>query len=401
MPCETYCNSAHDIDSLNTAALSGTSVIFRGGKERSLRGFDGEIGWRVPIFAGDAMQQLRIYGGAYKFYADEVNKVQGPRGRAEWTFDEIPQLWEGSRFTLGTEVQNDGPRGTQAFAVARLRVPLQLFGEPVSKLTPMERRMADPTVRDVDIISRAGAFGPQETATTTASGRALTVLSSATTTGAAMPGAVTAAGANSTVILSGSFTTTGTTTLNSGQTLMGGGALSVRSPSGRLATVALPTATITGNVGAANVTLELANNSTVTGLTINASDATNSVFAIRAAGVSGATVSNSTITATTAGGAGTRAVIINTASSNVTLSGNSITATGGASALAVEVGNSSVTVTGNTLSASGTSGLNAYAALSTATILTGSSGNTAGSGSCSNAGGNTGQISFTNTTTCP
>ena len=80
----------HDVDSLNTAELSGTSVIFRGGEERALAGFDGEVGWRVPLFESNAGQQLRVYGGGYRFYADGVDPVQGPRGRLDRTYDEVP-----------------------------------------------------------------------------------------------------------------------------------------------------------------------------------------------------------------------------------------------------------------------------------------------------------------------
>ncbi|MFA6021760.1 MAG: inverse autotransporter beta domain-containing protein, partial [Rhodospirillales bacterium] len=49
-----------EVDSLNTAELSGTSVIFRGGEEHSLGGFDGEIGWRLPLFDAESGTNLRL-----------------------------------------------------------------------------------------------------------------------------------------------------------------------------------------------------------------------------------------------------------------------------------------------------------------------------------------------------
>src|SRR3546814_18634060 len=85
-------------------------------------------------------------------------------------FDEVPGLWFGSRFSLGAEWQHDEPRGSQGFLSARLRIPLQIFGQPSSDRTPMERRMAGPVVRDVDVVSQSGAFGKPETATANASG---------------------------------------------------------------------------------------------------------------------------------------------------------------------------------------------------------------------------------------
>lgn len=119
---------SHEVESLNTAAIEGTTVVFRGGEERSLRGFDGEIGYRIPVFKAEGDTQWRVFAGAYRFYADGVDMVQGPRVRTELTFDELPFLWEGSRMTWGGEFQDD-LRGKTGFVTARLRIPLQVFGD--------------------------------------------------------------------------------------------------------------------------------------------------------------------------------------------------------------------------------------------------------------------------------
>lgn len=94
---------SHAVDTLNTAEVSGTSVIFRGGEERSLSGFDAEVGWRLPFFDSEAAQQLRLYAGGYRFTGDidAVPDVQGPRLRAEMVFDEVPGLWDGARLAPG------------------------------------------------------------------------------------------------------------------------------------------------------------------------------------------------------------------------------------------------------------------------------------------------------------
>lgn len=408
-----------NVDSLNTAEVSGTTVLFRGGEERSLTGFDGEIGWRVPMFAADAGRQFRVYGGAYRFYTDDVNPVQGPRARAELTFDEVPYLWEGSRLTLGAEGQHDGPRGGQAFAVARLRVPLQIFADGQSRLTPLERRMTDPVVRDVDVVSQAGTtFTAPETVTATAGGSTITVLSSATTTGAALPGAITAAGANSTVILSGSFsTTTNVVTPASGQTVMGAGSLTVRSPSGRTATLTTSGATIAGTVSAGNAaTVEITNNnSTLTGLTVTNTLAAGTVIAVHVGAVSGTTISNNAITATrTAAGANpVGAINLPAASNNTTISGNTLTATASGGAGSETQGiralgsPTNVTASGNTFNASGsalatndnTIKVDAGAA---SFVTAASTGNVVvnGNHNCLIAN-TTGSVSFTNGTTCP
>jgi hypothetical protein len=412
---------SHNVDSLSTATLEGTTVVFRGGEERSLTGFDGEVGWRVPLFEGNDSKQWRVFGGAYRFYGDNVNPVQGPRARTEFTFDEVPGLWQGSRMTLGGEFQDD-VRGKTGFVTARLRVPLQVFGEGrlVASLTPLERRMTDPIVRDIDVVSRAGAF-TSEPAVVSANGQTVgtvTQLSSATTTGAALPGAITGAGSNSLVILSGSFsTTTNAVTLQSGQTLMSGGStLTVRSAGGRTATFTAPgsSGTIAGTVSAGNAaTIEMATNSVVTGLTVTNTLAAGTLNAVYVGAVSGATISNNTITATRSAAGANPVVAINLGgvSSNTTISGNTLTATatGGAGSetqgIRALAASTNVTVSGNTFNSSGsalaTNDKTITADAGAVSFVTAAStGNVVvnGNHNCSAA---TGTVSFTNGTTCP
>ena len=396
--------------SSTTAALSGTSVeVTTTGtysQEVAMQGFDGEIGWRVPIFAPDSTTQLRVYAGGYDFHADGVPTIAGPRGRLDLTIDQVPHLWHGARLDLGAEVQHDGPRGTQAFALLSLRIPLEIFASaPPSELTPMERRMEDPIVRDVDVVSQTRTEATPtvvETATETSGGSPITVISSASTTGANLPTAVTNAGANSTVILSGSFDTTAATTLQSGQTVMGAGSLTVKTPSGRTATLTTSAATITYNNGALQA-ITMADNSKLTGMTIDVNTNIGSAIGVQATTTSGATIANNTIDVTTTdAGAGAIGVYVKNTATNTIVSGNTISASDGSAATAVEVtGGSSATVSGNSLSATGGAGSNNTVYLSTADIQSGSSGNKAVAGSCNVAtAGTGGTITFTNASAC-
>jgi hypothetical protein len=422
--------------SSTTAALSGTSVeVTTTGthsQEVAMQGFDGEIGWRVPVFAADDTTQLRVYAGGYDFHASGVRSIAGPRGRIDLTIDQVPYLWHRARLELGGEIEHDGPRGTQAFAMLRLRIPLEVFASaPPASLTPMERRMEDPIVRDVDVVSETRTQATPtitETATETSGGSPITVLSSASTTGAALPGAVTTAGANSTVILSGTFNTTAATTLQSGQTVMGAGSVTVKTPSGRTATLTTSAATVTSSN---NNAIVMGNNSTLTGMTINDTDTGSTAHGVFVSDVSDATVSNNTINATGSAGFSGTGVIIHT-SSAVTISGNTINATGGSStATAIYMySGSSGTISGNTLNATaggGNTGIGLYLAnggagsvtvssnsfnatggatnytvdLDAADILSGSSGNKAVAGSCNVAAAGTGTtITFTNASAC-
>ncbi len=389
------------VDSLNTAAISGTSVIFRGGEERALRGFDAEVGWRAPVFEADGPLDLRLYAGGFTFDDGDVPDVTGPRLRAELTGYDLPELAAGARVTLGAEWQYDDVRDGQAFFSARLRIPLQSEAQRSRKLTAQERRMTAPIVRDVDIVAQAGAFGAPETATQLANGNTFTIFNSATTTGAALPGAVAGAGSN--VILSGTFSTTATVTLNAGQSLMGSG-VSVRSASGRTAilsnsaTMSATGVNSSGAVGAAN-------NSTISGLSIsNTSSAAAGANGILVNGVSGVTISNNTIRASELGANSTNGVVI-TGGGSATVTGNTISAVANNNAgiaAAINLFNGTATIANNTLSASGSTNANRFLALSNGVTVNSaaSTGNTATAGVCANFGA-TGFASFTDGTTCP
>lgn len=401
--------TSHQEDSLSTAEVSGASVIFKGGEERSLAGFDAEIGWRLPVFDPDGAINLRAYAGGYRFADEGVPTVAGPRGRVELVFDEVPHLWDGSRLSLGAEWQRDEPRGPQGFLTARLRIPLQAESN-VSRLTPMERRMTDPIVRDIDIVAQAGAFGAAETATA-ANGGAITVLNSASTTD--LVAAVTAAGANSTVILASNFNISianagQVVQLQSGQTVMGSGSLKVVSPSGRTAYLSQSGGGITASLNNfASAAVLMGANSTLTGTSVTVSDAAGviAVYGVQVDGVAGTTISNNVIstTASTSNAIGIR--LINTAT-NATITGNTVTATrtggGGGSAIGLQmINNSTATVAANSFNATG--GATNYGVYrSNSTALTGSTGNVLVAGTCdTSTGTNTGAISFTNGTSCP
>ena len=382
---------SYQIDSLNAAEISGTSVVFRGGEERSMGGFDAELGWRVPVFDVNDGKALRVYGGGYRFTEDNMPAIEGPRFRAEMTFDSTPYLWDGSRFSLGAEWQHDDPRGSQGFLTARLRIPLQVYGKPSSQLTPMERRMSDPIQRDIDVVSRAGAFGTPEIATFT-DGQAIKVINSAMTAGADLAAAVANAGANSTVLLSGNFlNVTNTVAVQAGQTLTAG-TFAVRSASGRTAVL-----TTSATVSSSNVTFLFTTggiNGTINGLTINTDATLGTTIRV---GHSGTTLSNNTINS---GSYGIEVV----AGQNVMIRGNTVTATSpNVHALYLSSGSSSpisATVTGNTLSSSAGYYMSYYQFSGSITVLGGSTGNVRGGGTCNVAGTISGAVGFTDGTTC-
>ena len=395
-----------------TAAVSGgtlqvTTPAMLQRFEYALRGFDAEAGVRVPILPAESPYQLRFYAGGFRF--DEptgvASVVAGPRLRLEFTDYDVPGLWNGTRFTVGAEWQTDEVRGSQFFAGLRLRVPLQAEPDRATR-TLQERRMTDPIVRDVDIVANtqtiqlAPAITEQAFTTT---GGTITAISSATTSGTALPGAVAAAGLNSFVVLQGTFNTGATTVvMQGGQTLMGGGSLSVSTASGRIVTAMLPGATISSS-GASSV-VQVTDNTTLSGMTIvNASSSGAGIRGVLMNDTaSGATVVNNTITVMQTGANAAAGLVFGSNNTNVTASGNTLTVTvpTGQTSTALNANSGgSYTISGNTLSASG--GTTNWAVSVGSSTYTNSTGNVRRAGVCDNGGGNIGSVGFTDGTTCP
>jgi parallel beta-helix repeat protein len=141
--------------------ISGNTIGITHDEEKSLYGFDGEVGWRLPIFPADGDMDVRAFIGGYYFTNSDVDTVAGPRGRLEVRLYDLDFLGVQSRLTVDGEVQWDSPRGTQAFGGLELRIPLGVVtGDAGPKLSPLDRRMVDRVQRDVDIVTRQFQSNP-------------------------------------------------------------------------------------------------------------------------------------------------------------------------------------------------------------------------------------------------
>ncbi len=157
---------------IGSSSQSGASVV-RGGLgqinisignnsiaafERSLPGFDLEAGVRLPIerFTGlDLLEDTRLYVSGYHFMGSgDFESVTGPRLRLETRLHDIPGLGNGSRLLLGVETQYDEPRGNQTFGLVSVRIPFGGGWTPNHPpLKGLERRMMEPVVRDIDVVT--------------------------------------------------------------------------------------------------------------------------------------------------------------------------------------------------------------------------------------------------------
>jgi len=387
-----------DLGSASTAQVSGTAIQVETATslESSLRGYDAEAGWRLPLFDSDAAQQLRVYLGGYHFSDGDVT-VTGPRARIELAFEDLSWFGRGSALFMGAEAQHDAARGSRQFLSVRLRIPLGKENPSRSRLSAQARRMTTAIVRDVDVVTQRHVSRQTETATATADGRSFTVINSATTSGADLASAV--AGGKSVVLLSGTFNTSSEVIVAANQTLTG--SLTVTTPSGRTATV--NTQAAIAAINASGAAVSIGNRGVLSNLSVS-NTLDGSVAGIGVRGTIGpATIINNRITVSQNGANDVIGVDASTGGFAL-VSGNVITVTGSAGAgtlTAIRAFQGGATVSRNTLAVSGgTSNYSIQSSAFTNVFNAGSTGNVLISGVC-NGGSLSGNVVFTDGSSCP
>lgn len=257
---------------LTTVQLSGTQIFMTGGSEVPLGGFEGEVGFRVPLenLGMDRdRHELRLYAGGYRFDADELSEpLQGPRLRAEWRLLDAIHTLAGSQLSFESQFQHDNYRDDQWEAGFRLRIPL-FAGEAPSTLSPIERRMAEPLVRDTDIVT---APSRTEKVADALTGTVFDRVATVDGTGD-LESVAGAAGANSLIIVDGGNGDLAGAVISGDQTIAGGGStLALRGvSSGTVVTFDLPGTTprlLTQICGCDIMTL-LGSNTHLTGLLLD------------------------------------------------------------------------------------------------------------------------------------
>ena len=117
--------------------------------EVALPGFDAEIGFKIPNIDPD----IRVYGGGFYFDRSDAERVAGPRGRVEFRIED-PFGWKGTRITVDGEYTYDDFRGSEYFAGASIRIPLDLSFQkrPMHPKNSLQARMIEPIIRDTDVV---------------------------------------------------------------------------------------------------------------------------------------------------------------------------------------------------------------------------------------------------------
>ncbi|MGE0378961.1 MAG: inverse autotransporter beta domain-containing protein, partial [Planctomycetaceae bacterium] len=143
-----------------SASISNGTIVVNSGEERAYWGMDFEAGALLGAWGPNAQHELRGFAGLYHFdhSAAGYDNITGPRVRLEWRYHDIPMFGNGSRLTCGFTLQADTERGGDAFAFIGLRVPLDPWANARRPLSRLQRRMVDPVVRDVDVVTNTRAM---------------------------------------------------------------------------------------------------------------------------------------------------------------------------------------------------------------------------------------------------
>jgi len=396
------------------AQINGGQIQIQNFRERALPGFDAELGTGRDFNNG---WSLWGYGGGYYFDASGFDKVTGPRGRLELTKTGLPYINEDARLTFGIEAQTDHQRGGQSLVLARLRIPLSSLtnnGKMQARpLSALDRRMTTRIHRDVDVVTGTAA-GLLENATIanpqdTRSYGTVSVIDANT---ADVPAAVTAAGIDSFVIVDGSagvinLAAGADILMPQGQILAGGGSvLTVTGTvTGRNALFVVPGTRPTINASNSFSVLRtiFQTDTTALGLNLNLTNNTVtdltgvSLVAMRSALVNNAV----TVTNTNAAFTGQARGVWHNFNPDGIIAGNSFTVTTvnpAATLVGMDIGPSAnVLISNNRFVAP-----IAVRLTNAVDIAPGSTGNVRNGGSCNIVGaGATGQIAFTDGSTCP
>lgn len=140
--------------SLDQIVYSGAYLVHQTGgpayetREKSMSGFDAEVGWILPWFT---LQEVHGYLGGYHFSAAGMDDMSGPRARLEVRFPGIFG-WRDALFELGGELTHDQVRQTDYFISMRARFPFGTTPLARESLTGLGKRMNERIQRDTDIV---------------------------------------------------------------------------------------------------------------------------------------------------------------------------------------------------------------------------------------------------------
>jgi hypothetical protein len=129
----------------STPYLAGSGIFYDTNgfvKETPQYGLDAELGYRLPILQKQ-FDTIRLYGGGYHFFRNDMENVTGFRFRTEAQLNKI--------FSVGARFQHDGARGSQGFLEATIKFPFK--AKKLYQEKGLYARLDESPERDVDIVT--------------------------------------------------------------------------------------------------------------------------------------------------------------------------------------------------------------------------------------------------------
>lgn len=264
------------------AFYSGGTIVIRSGGEAAYYGMDFEaerLAWHSQPCReschGRWLHKLdaEVWVSAGVFHFDNrhggFEDITGPRLRTELRLYDLPKLGIDSRVVLSGQYEHDDVRGSVGTGMVTLRMPFGPGGgRNRGSMSPLDRRMVSPIVRDVDVVTQGGTFEePTKFADTMQPIGQVTLIDANT---ADVPAMVAAAGNDSTVIINGEagiINVADAVKLQQGQTLRGGGFGVIGCHSGTPALFGVRPTVHRTTLGRGGV-FEIANDSTLRGITV-------------------------------------------------------------------------------------------------------------------------------------
>ncbi|MEM1442015.1 MAG: inverse autotransporter beta domain-containing protein, partial [Verrucomicrobiota bacterium] len=230
------------VSALNAAILSGNNVFVRQGLEAAYWGADIELerllwsntdngkGGKAPLKVAEFDAEWWASVGYFHFDQSDsrFESISGPRARTELRLWNLPLLGNDSRVMLTGQYEYDDVRGSVGTAGLSVRIPIGRYQSTAAPLSGIRRRMLESVVRDIDIVTNAGAFGDPERAKFARTGELINGTVSVDGNTADPEAVIEGAGDNSLVLASGGAGTifpAGTIDMNTGQVILGGGSV--------------------------------------------------------------------------------------------------------------------------------------------------------------------------------
>lgn len=211
-------NTSNAIDALSTAKVRDGAFVINQGYEVALYGLQAEAGIRLPVFAQDSANALKLYAGAYVQGSERTETVAGVSLRTELTLS-LDQMIPGATMGLGGGVRYDSNNDLSGSVHVRFSAPIGGAPTAVQAASPLYQRVE----RNRTIATTAGNFGADVAGFAASGSSKVLQVSAADGSARDLNAMIAAAGEGAIILASGTIVVDETLVLATNQMLVGGG----------------------------------------------------------------------------------------------------------------------------------------------------------------------------------